>query len=341
MSEEKDEKINNPGKLLKLIEDKEIKNLLLGNGFGLSHPTLKECFEWDMHAAFCSNWDTILPKKSSECPETDLYQIRVNALDKILTYYIDGLTKKLINKNEEPIKSLNRLYGLYKNKRKYNTEKFLSKFDRIFTLNYDPLMYFEFLKLLEDEKLKHQDGFKGERFIKQKTIIQKLKDSEHFFVHLHGSWFIQNNQENNHLKKLNFRSNSEKSWTLEDLFNNNNSSPYIILEDRWRVKEAIINSDSNPYLKFCYEQIKEKIENLLVFGVSFKNDDHILKAICSNPNLHEIFITYRYKKERVEIKQKISQVYSEDCLEKFTFVKLNLDNCIWVNSIDNLINSKD
>lgn len=107
------------------------------------------------------------------------------------------------------------------------------------------------------------------------------------------------------------------------------------------IKKNLI--DKYPYFKGSYKFLEEeKADKILVFGVSFKNDDHIFNALCFNKNLKEVFLTYKSKKDLERFRQKISQVCSEtqDCSKKFKFVKINVDNCIWVNNdIDDLVKS--
>lgn len=73
---------------LKQIEG--VTNILIGNGFSLSHPTLGNCFRWDLKIAFNSMED-LIPEESSDCPESDYGKIRTNASKKILKYYLNKL----------------------------------------------------------------------------------------------------------------------------------------------------------------------------------------------------------------------------------------------------------
>ncbi|MGV8948789.1 MAG: hypothetical protein ACOH2E_05430 [Candidatus Paracaedibacter sp.] len=52
--------INTVDKLLDSIGGDGLKNILIGNGFSLSHPTLGDCFKWDMHNALCNSWTDAL-----------------------------------------------------------------------------------------------------------------------------------------------------------------------------------------------------------------------------------------------------------------------------------------
>ncbi len=78
--------------VVNFCKEEEIKNVLLGNGFCLSHPTLKEIYKWEGAKALypAKKWFSILPKEKQNCPESELEQIRRNVLKAILEYYIKG-----------------------------------------------------------------------------------------------------------------------------------------------------------------------------------------------------------------------------------------------------------
>lgn len=141
--------IKSASKLLSYMEREKIKNVLIGNGFSLAHPKLKDCFEWDMHQALCASWKDMIPNESEGCPEKDLNTIRINITKMILCYYID----KLRNETSSESEYLSQLFQSYKDKIPYNCSQFLRadslKGGYILTLNYDPLLYYEILKLLD------------------------------------------------------------------------------------------------------------------------------------------------------------------------------------------------
>lgn len=335
--------INSPSELLCKMKTTAIKNILIGNGFSLSHPTLRNCFIWDMHQALCSHWSQIIPKKSNDCPEKDLNAIRVNITKRILYYYINRITENIAHE----VESLKQIYQNYKSYVRYNCSKFLSaptlEGGSIFTLNYDPLLYFEILKLLEDSKCKHFDGFiingdsgrdgcisnfpnPNNHFLNQQYIKCKIeKDTRSNIIkvfYVHGSWFIQANNEDE-LAKLDFSSGSA-DVTVDSLFENGRR-PFLILEDRWRTKRAILEGD--PYLKFCYDHLSQIQGSLLIFGCSFSNDEHILKAISENGKLQKIYITYLTQRDLDRLKKDNLAKYP-DVFQKTEYIQIG-DNCIW------------
>ncbi len=318
----------------KFIQDEKIKNVLIGNGFGLSHPKLKDAFKWNMKEALHKYWKEILPDKSLECPESDLGKIRRNIVRKILEFYVANLFKAM---GKEPNANLSELYGYY-NKLDYNCYEFLKTFNKVFTLNYDPIMYFEILKykkIFFDGFVTKRDGKKdgclqnfyegkdpSTDFLKQEYIKCKLDKSNAKKVYfMHGSWFIQHDKDEN-LRKLSF--GSQETHSINNLYDEEYKKPFLILEDRYNVKKDACTSDSEVYFKHCYSTLKKTHGKLLVFGVSFNNDDHILDAL-SKSKFSKIYITHIGCDVPTELNYKVSRKPKK---EKFEFIPIQ-ENVIW------------
>lgn len=138
-----------------LKEVKEVPNLLLGNGFSLSHPTLNKAFEWKKDTVFTKDSiPEIFEFESANSPELDLSIIRRKILKKILLFYIQNLCNLLKQDKRECINDLFTAYK-YPNLNKFHCDRFLDDRRNIFTINYDPILYFEILK----RKDKYFDGF--------------------------------------------------------------------------------------------------------------------------------------------------------------------------------------
>ncbi len=333
-------KIKDQDELIQFMKKENINNILIGNGFCLSHPELKNCFEWNLNTALNSDWGNMLPSISLNCPESDLNTIRVSITRKILEYYISNMFSKMRGKTSD-IK-FNTVYQKYK-RIKYTCRDVLnliaSKDGNIFTLNYDPLLYFETLsnKLLFDGFINSNDNSKDGclkeyysiqspgKFLKQDYVSCKLNNNQNqanlFFIH--GSWFIQANEEYD-IRKLNF--NDKSSYNIDDLFSEK-LKPFLILEDRWQTKEILIKA--NSYLDCCQTQLKNTKGNLLVFGVSFNKDDHILKTL-NESNLNKIYVTYTNNDTKSSIENKAKKhgfnIYIEKSKENY--IKIG-DNVFW------------
>lgn len=327
--------INSPDELIGLIQEEQIDNLLLGNGFGLSHPILSNAFYFDFNyvknelgseleskITFTNDEkkcpEKFLDKLRSGTAETKRANLRLKATQIIISSYINSFS----NGSSENDK----LWDLYK-KTHYSCNGFLGLFKNIYTLNYDPLMYFEFLKLLDTDRLNHKDGFivKNEGSIGQKCITSNLENSEYRFVYLHGNYFININKKNNELNKLG-RNNITKKELRKRLFDTvGDIRPFLILEGRCESKKQCI--EKYDYFKYCYESLKKTTGSMLVYGVSFNNDKHILEVLYLNNRLNHIFLTYQNSDDVEKIRNDLPQ----EIRKKFYFLNLKVKNCIWTN----------
>lgn len=329
-------RIDSPDELINLMKAQKINNVLIGNGFCLAHPELNSCFVWDLHDALSASWNEMLPQESTMCPETDLKKIRLNITKKILKFYISKLSERILPDSQD----LKGLYNKYKDNINYSSQEFLTSLTNkgtIFTLNYDPLMYFEILKNKQyfidgfimgkdigtkDDCLKtyYNSDTSIKEFRKQKYITCKIKkdlSNNTRVLYLHGSWFFQAN-EYDELRKLRFGSSSNDN--IESLFENKRR-PFIILEDRPQTKKVILQAD--PYLKYCYKELSKIREKLLIFGCSFTNDQHILDAISRNKNLSKIFVTYLPNSNQADFKDKFKKFR-----KPIEYLEIS-DNVIW------------
>lgn len=311
-------------KLLDFITKHQIKNLLLGNGYCLSHPVLNKVSYWNSEDVL----KEIIPEMSklfndpneNDCPEAYfLKNIRLYILRAIVKKYIKNFNTLI---NATPLEESIPFSGWYKNyftfyEPSYSSQNILRKFEKIFTVNYDPLMYFELLSLTQNPEYTFRDGFKGADFISQHEITSNLDNHNgQNFYFLHGSWFIQINQKKE-LRKLSFKQDSSDS--LESLFNiENDETPLFILEDRNFIKDSLINEYS--YLEYCREQLKNFTGKILIFGMSFNNDDHIIEYLKHNTGYtSEVYITYCQDKEYDEkAKEKLEKIPGFKQLIKIT-----------------------
>lgn len=286
--------IKTPAELSHFMKDQSIENILLGNGFSLSHPQYGPRLKWSLRNALTKDWEEIKPKKSKKCPEKDLNLIRLELLKRTIKYY----TKILFERGSH-LSSKNKLRNLFKEYQASNFTCSLFEDDgikNIFTINYDPILYFEILNELSINADKFKDGFYGEVPKTQPRVIADLnqKDMYQCKVHfLHGSWYLQYDIVNDNIRKLSFGNNSKH--TTNTIFEDN-YNPLIILEDRWETKCALINSCH--YFKGCLENLTKLANHIFIFGCSFENDDHIIQAICEKNkngihNAIKVYITYR------------------------------------------------
>lgn len=307
-------------KLLTFIKNNKIKNLLLGNGYCLSHPELKNSFKWNSKntiSNFTKEIDEIfIDENKTDCPETNfLKKVRLYALKTIIINYVKKFNVLIKNNGAEENLKFSDWYRNYHKNSNYFSTTILQEFDSIFTVNYDPLLYFELLDLDS-----FADGF-GKDFIGQEKIVARLNDKGGKKIYfIHGSWFIKIDKESNNLRKINFSTDSND--TLKSLFKEDNIVPSFVLEDRNFVKESIINS--HPYLKHCKEKLENFSGKILILGMSFNNDDHIIEYLKHNTsNSREIYATYHSNDDKNKLTKKLKGIPGFKKLIKVS------DNATW------------
>ncbi len=103
------------------------------------------------------------------------------------------------------------------------------------------------------------------------------------------------------------------------------------MEDRWYLKKALVDSESD-YHNYCHDLLKKIKGKLLIFGCSFESDQHLLDAIKENKNLEEIYVTCI---NETEVK-KVSKKLALDNIKPILIDK----NVIWESAIDQ-VNNQD
>lgn len=158
---------------------------------------------------------------------------------------------------------------------------FLKRFDRIFTLNYDLLLYWV---IVHAAAARFSDGFgRGE------TVdgFRKFSDSANFNTYyLHGALHLFSDEQLETLKRVVTDSTiiNDIASTIRDRA----QLPLFVAEGTAAQKIARIRSI--PYLKHCYEALATINGSLFIFGhAASDNDAHIYDAICES-NVTKVFV---------------------------------------------------
>jgi hypothetical protein len=316
-------------------------SILIGNGLGKSHPEYSHSFEFDpdyvfrkLLGEFATNYFDLksfgLRKElisNYNCPEKFFQAFRVEMLFISLMYYIDNLH----NLKNGRIKS-NNLRG------------FLKRFKSIFTVNYDPIIYWNIFE--QNNITNFTDGFclnvaipVSEEHNKQ-TIYQRISTEEKKgkipIYYLHGAFHIFENNEKKY-SKLKYGSNKpllnqsknkfEKILDEFRLYSGHSSEqPTCVMASNHNFKRAWIKED--PYLNYCFKQLR-KVKKLLVFGCSFKNDGHLID-IFKNQELEKLWVCYKDDKHKASLKE-IFKDYAE-VESKITWIdSSDIQEIIWKN----------
>jgi hypothetical protein len=168
-----------------------------------------------------------------------------------------------------------------------NTLNFLNCFSKVYSLNYDLLLYWSAIKSNERGLRKEQftDGF-GYVSKDNADLVFKNKgiSSIQTLFHLHGGLHLYDN--GHEFQKLKYDiGHALKDQVLEKL--NNNIYPVFVSEGTSDSKKKKIIH--NAYLNHAYKSLKSigssksNSDSIIFFGTTLKtNDDHILEAILEN-----------------------------------------------------------
>lgn len=271
--------------------------ILLGNGFSQSYSskfgyrTLKEKASLSELSA---DKNDIFKRAGSDDFETVIRRLD-EALSVIDLYEPDDVKlKKTIQKDIKVIKSglVETLLEIHPDipdriddQQYARTRKFLRNFKRIYTLNYDLLLYWSLMRNeVGDGRFKFQDGFGPN---KNKLVwsrdngiaappVYNLHGGMHFYV------------ENKKLHKLKSRRGSS---LLSQLMDNLHMGkyPFVVTEGTRDDKEERIARSA--YLRNCHDTLTTLRGALFTHGVALSdNDDHVFDKIADSPKLKSIYV---------------------------------------------------
>lgn len=285
-------------------EGKNVTNILIGNGFALDHPILGDLFKFKP-----CDIPSLLGKislytgkreagklRKCTCPEEMVRILKHVISREVALHYIEALEKKL-KKESKSKKDDFKIFNVFK-KLGYKLPKSFWKIKKIFTLNYDPLLYFASL----DQKTFLTDGLMGDYPLSQSEVIDRLnsnKEQQSKVYYLHGSFFVLQNKVTNKFRKLD-PNDIKAENILHDKNSDSNEFPALILEPNWKAKKGLI--ESHEYLSFCKNEFINHKDSgdLLITGVSFDKDAHILYYLLQKAERmadRKIYITFTKNKD--------------------------------------------
>lgn len=156
-------------------------------------------------------------------------------------------------------------------KRVNSCRKFLNHFSKIFSLNYDLLLYW--IRCYENNYYR-TDGFKNNY---GKLTFNEDEDPDFLFPH--GALFIHRNT----FTADKLRS-SDKYPILKRVNDNISKNKYPLFISEGTGDEKLKSINNNVYLKYSYEKIMDSQGDIFTLGCSFLEgkDDHIIDAIFSS-----------------------------------------------------------
>jgi len=162
---------------------------------------------------------------------------------------------------------------------------FINEFDKIYTLNYDLLLYWAAIKLedsirtghIEKCRLKISDGFGNSEEEGSEDVVYANDSSKPFTLYyLHGALHLFDKKYEIIKQTYSRTSKPLKDQTLENI--NYDIYPIFVSEGTSQQKKAKIIH--NAYLNHCYKSLSKISGDLIIFGTMLKtNDEHIRDGI--------------------------------------------------------------
>lgn len=280
--------------------------ILLGNGFSKSlfkHFNYKKLFDVAKSELDNDNLSEELIAIFNDLKTNDFEKVlaHLNIAEKITKHYGDSnlshkINADLNNIRRSFIKSLVYIHpdnqSMLPTSVKANTRHLLSKFSKIFTTNYDLLLYWILMSREVDpiqieNEVPHNDGFgyislPGAPWY-ENPIWVKYKDQNIFY--LHGAFHIFEN-ENIYKVKWDFGENliTQISCNIDQ-----GIYPLIVFEGKHEQKLASVNN--NPYLWYSHEELKCLKGTMFILGSSLNqhSDKHIYDSIKSS-GLNSVYV---------------------------------------------------
>jgi hypothetical protein len=167
---------------------------------------------------------------------------------------------------------------------------FLANFGRIFTLNYDLLLYWTVLQGNLRPRPVQRDGFSrpGGRTL---TWSRPTDPAGQEIMYLHGAvhYYLQDRR----VRKLEVRNGTLLSQLRQNL--GRGHYPFVVTEGSREDKEARIAR--SPYLTYCHGRLRSARGDLYIHGAALSaNDDHVLNAISAKESKIEYLYVSLHRK---------------------------------------------
>lgn len=195
-----------------------------------------------------------------------------------------------------------------------NSANFIKNFEKVYTLNYDLLLYWSCIKLqslieekqIKDSVLDISDGFYDPHEKTTDYVVFGNDNASQNIYFLHGGLHIFDKKSEIIKNTFSRTDKSLKEQTLENL--DKDIYPIFVSEGTSEQKKAKIIH--NAYLNHCYKSLSSigtKNSSLVIFGTLLKrNDTHIRKAILKS-KVENIYIGVSNEDEAKEFDDFIEQ----------------------------------
>lgn len=164
-----------------------------------------------------------------------------------------------------------------------HSRQFLSNFDRVYTLNYDLLLYWVIMHDSVSPQIPKDDGF---RQYDGSLCWKRTRNVKQEVFYLHGAMHLY--AEDSEVRKLSFKANGPLIDAVTQRLEDGNY-PLIVTEGPSEAKVTQIEDD--PYLSAARESFAGVKEALFVHGSSLaENDAHIWDSIARNNGIEVLYV---------------------------------------------------
>lgn len=277
-------------------------HLLFGNGFSMSYdPSI---FSYNALSTFIENTEDEFLQKLFEVANTKNFELIMQQLDNFVEIAkVFGIGESFIKKINEAnstlknslIEAVKELHPehvfIVEEERSKKCHKFLNNFlskgGKIFSTNYDLLMYWVLMrnssKISIDgfgrELLNPEEVKKGEQAEWSDLIWGENKNKQNIF-YLHGTLPIFDT--GTEIVKEEYNS---RYYLLEKISERMAEKSYPIFVTAGNSEEKLKQISHNKYLAYCYDNLCNIEGSLIVFGFNFgEYDTHIIDAINKASN---------------------------------------------------------
>ncbi|MCH9758227.1 MAG: DUF4917 family protein [Proteobacteria bacterium] len=299
------------------IGDDKNRALLLGNGFSMSYDEkrfsfanlLDSAIKEDLFGKNSPAYKTFEYVKSVDFEEVIKFLESPTAIEIINSIIVengkqfknkDAIIKKL-KKILVDVITINHPEGIM-NQKSHHAFCFIGYYKKIYTLNYDLLLYWLCLKLLnlnalekyhlfDDNNqillLKVNDGFFKEPYNLDTYFCNN--ETKQTIFYLHGGLHIYNKQ-NNIIKITHSKEQQKLSDQIRQNIKQDNYPLFVSEGSSDNKKNKITN---NNYLNHCYKNLANgggENSHLVIFGTKLKTNDNHIKDIILKGKFENIYI---------------------------------------------------
>ena len=269
-------------------------HLLLGNGFSIAYnPSI---FSYNALLQHITNKNSITPtaKALFKKLQTSDFETVINYLSitastlkiidakqyQTLIEALNAEEEALKNSLAEALATLHPDRPMNINDQSYlNVRNFINKHKKIYTANYDLLLYWTLMQDDPNEEFKaSDDGFRSPEELEEYVVWNSLNPYDQDLYYLHGALHLFRDISKAELKKLTWK--RTKQALIEQIRGELGQNNFPLLITEGSSEEKLSKIQTSDYLSRGLRSLASAGGGAVAYGLSFSaNDAHIMKAI--------------------------------------------------------------